>query len=142
MKLSALVVFGVAATAVFPFATRTYDRPATTDWSPSVTPLTSPAAANSAQPQLSTQGDHAVLSWIERSGDTAALRFSERTTTGWTDARTVASGTNWFVNWADVPSVVRLQNGTLAAHWLQKSAGSSYAYDVRLPFSKDDGRRT
>jgi len=78
-----------------------------------------------------------ILSWIERSGDTAALRFAERTDTGWTDARTAASGSNWFVNWADVPSVLRLQNGNLAAHWLQKSASSTYAYDVRLSFSKD-----
>jgi len=81
-----------------------------------------------------------VLSWIERSGDSASLRFSERTDGGWTSAQTVASGTDWFVNWADVPSVVRLQNGDLAAHWLEKSAASTYAYDVRLSFSKDQGR--
>jgi len=95
---------------------------------------------NSAQPHLSTQGHRVTLSWIERSGETAALRFAERTDKGWTDARTAASGSNWFVNWADVPSVVRLQNGNLAAHWLEKSAHSTYAYDVRLSFSIDDGR--
>jgi hypothetical protein len=109
----------------------------TGDWSVNVTALPSPATVNSAQPQLSTQGNRVILSWIERSGDTAALRFAERTDTGWTDARTAASGSNWFVNWADVPSVLRLQNGNLAAHWLQKSASSTYAYDVRLSFSKD-----
>jgi hypothetical protein len=109
-------------------------------WSLNVTALPSPAAANSAQPQLSGQGDHIVLSWIERSGDRANLRFAERTDAGWTEARTAASGSNWFVNWADVPSVIRLQNGDLAAHWLQKSAESTYAYDVRLSFSKDGGR--
>jgi hypothetical protein len=110
------------------------------DWSVNVTPLPSPAAVNSAQPQLSTQGDRVMLSWIERSGESAALRFAERTDIGWTEARTAASGTNWFVNWADVPSVVPLQNGNLAAHWLEKSASSTYAYDVRLSFSSDDGR--
>jgi hypothetical protein len=112
----------------------------TGDWSVNVVALPSPAAVNSAQPQLSTQGDRVTLSWIERTGQTAALRFAERTDTSWTEARTAASGTNWFVNWADVPSVVRLQNGDLAAHWLEKSASSTYAYDVRLSFSKDDGR--
>jgi hypothetical protein len=110
------------------------------DWSVNVTSLPSPAALSSAQPQLSTQGDRVMLSWIERAGQTAALRFAERTDTGWTEARTAATGTNWFVNWADVPSVVRLQHGDLAAHWLEKSASSTYAYDVRLSFSKDDGR--
>lgn len=140
MKTGALILLGVVAAALVPFGVLTYARSTTAGWSLTVTSLVSPAAANSAQPQLSVQDDHAVLSWIERSGETSTLRFSERTATGWTDARTVASGTNWFVNWADVPSVVRLQNGDLAAHWLQKSAGSTYAYDVRLSFSKDDGR--
>ena len=140
MKTGALILLGVAAAALVPFGVLTDARQTTADWSLTVTSLVSPAAANSAQPQLSVQGDHAMLSWIERSGDTSALRFSERTATGWTDARTVASGTNWFVNWADVPSVVRLENGDLAAHWLQKSAGGTYAYDVRLSFSKNDGR--
>jgi hypothetical protein len=99
----------------------------------------SPAAPNSAQPQLSALGDRVVLSWVERSGERATLRFSERTDGGWTDAATVASGVNWFVNWADVPSVIPLQHESMAAHWLQKSAASTYAYDVRLTFSRDRG---
>ena len=119
MKLGACLLVALVIAAVTPFRAVTVERPPTATWTPTVTSLTSPAAANSAQPQLSVQGAHAVLSWIERSGDAAALRFSERNAAGWTDARTVASGTNWFVNWADVPSVVRLENGQLAAHWLQ-----------------------
>ena len=81
-----------------------------------------------------------LLSWIERTGDLATLKFAERTGSGWTDARTVASGRDWFVNWADVPSVMRLPNGTLVGHWLQKSGPDTYAYDVRLSYSKDDGK--
>jgi len=53
---------------------------------------------------------------------------------------TVASGRDWFVNWADVPSVLRLPSGALIAHWLQKSAASTYAYDVRLSYSVNDGK--
>jgi len=109
-------------------------------WLLNVTALSSPAAPNSAQPQLSSQGDRVVLSWVERSGESATLRFSERTDTGWTEARTVATGADWFVNWADVPSVIPLQHESMAAHWLQKSAASTYAYDVRLAFSRDRGR--
>ncbi|MEO6238245.1 MAG: exo-alpha-sialidase, partial [Vicinamibacterales bacterium] len=67
---------------------------------------------------------------MEKSGDRATLRFAEQTTGGWSAARDVASGSDWFVNWADVPSVVRLDDGTLAAHWLQKSGADTYAYDV------------
>lgn len=81
-----------------------------------------------------------LLSWIERAGARATLKFAERSSQGWSPSRTVASGANWFVNWADVPSVIRLGSGMLAAHWLQKSGEGTYAYDVRLVFSKDDGK--
>jgi hypothetical protein len=103
-------------------------------------PIATPAAVNSAQPQLSVSKRGALVSWIERAGDLATLKFAERTATGWSPARTVASGRNWFVNWADVPSVLRLPSGALIAHWLQKSAASTYAYDVRLSYSTDDGK--
>jgi hypothetical protein len=99
-----------------------------------------PAGPNSAQPQLTTSTRGVLLSWIEQNGPEAALRFSERTSTGWSPARTVASGTDWFVNWADVPSVLRLADGTLVGHWLQKSGSDTYAYDVRLSYSRDDGK--
>ena len=99
-----------------------------------------PAAPNSAQPQLSVSSRGVLLSWIERTGDLATLKFAERTATGWTPARTIASGRDWFVNWADVPSALRLPSGTLVAPWLQKSAASTYAYDVRLSYSTDDGK--
>ncbi|HWI19108.1 MAG TPA: sialidase family protein, partial [Vicinamibacterales bacterium] len=103
-------------------------------------PIATPAAANSAQPQLSVSKHGVLLSWIERAGDLATLKFSERTATGWSAPRTIASGRNWFVNWADVPSAVRLPSGAIVAHWLQKSAASTYAYDVRLSYSTDDGK--
>ncbi|HEX6164222.1 MAG TPA: sialidase family protein [Vicinamibacterales bacterium] len=81
-----------------------------------------------------------LLSWIERDGDLATLKFAERTAAGWSTPKTIASGRNWFVNWADVPSALRLPSGTIVAHWLQKSAASTYAYDVRLSYSTDDGK--
>jgi len=102
--------------------------------------IATPAASNSAQPQLSVSKRGVLLSWIERSGDLASLKFSERTAAGWSAPRTIASGRDWFVNWADVPSALRLPSGALVAHWLQKSAASTYAYDVRLSYSLDDGR--
>jgi hypothetical protein len=121
----ALILAALALQANFAFAPQT---------------IATPAAPNSAQPQLTTSARGVLLSWIERSGDLATLKFSERTTAGWSPAKTVASGRNWFVNWADVPSVLRLPSGALVAHWLQKSAASTYAYDVRLSTSTDDGK--
>jgi hypothetical protein len=109
-------------------------------WAPAVGSLANPSAANSVGPQLTVSRKGVLLSWIEQADGRATLKFAERTIRGWSPARTVASGNGWFVNWADVPSVIRLADGTLAAHWLQKSGGDSYAYDVRLSYSRDDGR--
>jgi hypothetical protein len=140
MKRTAAVLLCALAVVIAPARGRSQVTSTFVDWSPHVTVSTSPAAPNSAQPQLSGLGDRVVLSWVERSGESATLRFSERTDGGWTEARTVATGANWFVNWADVPSVIPLQHESMAAHWLQKSAASTYAYDVRLAFSRDRGR--
>jgi len=132
--LSLAVVAAVATQSV-----RTQP-PAPGAWPLQVEALVTPAAAGSAQPQLSVSSRGALLSWVEKAGDIATLKFSERTSGGWSPPRIVASGTNWFVNWADVPSVVRLADGTLAAHWLQKSGPDTYAYDVRLSYSRDNGK--
>lgn len=113
---------------------------AVSDWPIQLTRIESPAAAESGQAQLSVSSRGVILSWVERTGAQASLKFSERARTGWSAPRTVASGGNWFVNWADVPSVIRLDDGTLAAHWLQKSGAGTYAYDVRLSYSKDEGK--
>jgi hypothetical protein len=109
-------------------------------WSTAIASLASPAGPNSAQPQLSSSARGVLLSWIERDGEKATLRFAERTRDGWSTPRSVAFGNDWFINWADVPSVIRLDDGTLVGHWLQRSAPGTYAYDVRLSYSRDDGQ--
>jgi hypothetical protein len=113
---------------------------ADSEWTLAVEALPSPAGANSAEPQLTVQGDRAILSWIERAGQRATVKLAERTASGWSEARTVVSGANLFVNFADVPSVRALADGTLAAHWLQEGRGNPDAYNVRLAWSKDGGR--
>ena len=114
--------------------------PTSAAWPLKVTRVESPAGADSAQPQLTVSTRGVLLSWIERAGPTATLKFAERTSSGWSEPVKVASGDDWFVNWADVPSVIRLDDGTLVAHWLQRSGSERYAYDVRLAHSGDDGR--
>ncbi len=109
-------------------------------WSRAIERLATPAGADSGQPQLSVSDRGIILSWIEKQGPGAMLKFSERTDSSWSVSREVASGNDWFVNWADVPSVMRLADATLVAHWLQKSGPDTYAYDVRLSHSKDEGK--
>lgn len=134
-RLSIVTLLMAAGTAAFLSGQET-----SVSWPYKIERLSSPAGQNSGQPQLSSSTRGLVLSWIERDGQKATLRFAERDAGAWSAPRDVAAGTDWFVNWADVPSVVRLANGELVAHWLQKSGPSTYAYDVRLSYSKDEGK--
>jgi hypothetical protein len=106
-----------------------------------IDPLPSPGGANSSEPQLTAQGDRVVLSWLELNGARATLKFAERTASGWSNAQTVASGTHFFVNSFDVPSVRALADGTLAAHWEERlgTDEDSDASKVMLSWSKDQG---
>jgi hypothetical protein len=102
----------------------------------------SPTDGDSREPELNATPDgRLILSWVERIGAKRyALRISIRDGNGWSDARTVAQGENWFINWADFPSAIALQDGTLAAHWLVKSGSGTYAYDVNIARSEDGGK--
>ena len=104
--------------------------------------IRSPASARSGEPNLTRGADNRLyLSWIEtapRGG--ARLRFSSWNDGGWSAPTSVASGDNWFVNWADFPSLCALADGTLAAHWLQKSSEGTYSYDVMISLSRDRGK--
>ena len=137
VSLKELAVIGlVLFTAVLSAAAQRSPSP----WALRIVSVNSPASTGSGQPQLTVSSRGVLLSWVERQGPTATLRFSEYGSVGWTAARTVSSGDNWFVNWADVPSVFRLPSGTIVGHWLQKSGPGTYAYDVRLAYSTDNGR--
>jgi len=70
----------------------------------------------------------------------ATLKFSHWKARGWSRPRQIAQGDNWFVNWADFPSLSALADGTLVAHWLQKSSAGTYSYDVKLSLSHNRGR--
>ncbi len=104
--------------------------------------LPTPAAPGSGQSNLSVGPDGRVyLSWIERLEEKRfALRFARREGAGWSAPQTIAVGTNWFVNWADFPSLAALPDGSLAAHWLARSGTGAYAYDVNISRSTDGGK--
>ncbi len=104
--------------------------------------LPSPAGQGSGQPNLAVSPDGRVhLSWIERLGEGRySLRFATKEGNGWSTPRVIAEGSNWFVNWADFPSMVALPDGSLAAHWLAKSGQGTFEYDVNISRSFDGGK--
>lgn len=98
------------------------------------------AGSASAQPQITTSDRGVIVSWLDATDGLATLRFTERTASGWSAPRTVASGRDWFVSWADVPSVLRLRDGGLVAQWLKSVDPDIEAYDINMATSSDDGR--
>jgi hypothetical protein len=107
--------------------------------------IDSPAAARSGEPNLFAARDGKIyLSWIEQAPDRrpglSRLRFAVRQPNGWSPPQTIAEGNEWFVNWADFPSLTALNDKSLLAHWLAKSANEKYAYDVKLALSNDGGK--
>lgn len=98
------------------------------------------APVESTVPRLTASGDHAIVSWVESGDTTSTLRYAERTASGWSDPRTAASGTDWFLSSADLPTVMRLADGTLVAEWLKSTDAAADAYDLLIAFSHDEGR--
>jgi hypothetical protein len=100
------------------------------------------AGQDSREPELTATADgRVILSWVEKLGEKRhALRFAVNDAAGWSETRTVSEGDNWFVNWADFPSVIVLSDRSLAAHWLVKSGKGTYAYDINIARSKDNGQ--
>ena len=116
---------------------------------PSLSPrrIDPPAAPGAMAPNLALDGGDLLLTWLEplpAPPDTKErqhrLRFSRFANGRWSAPSTVAEGSGFFANWADVPAVAAGPRGELLAHWLAKSGPGTYAYGVELARSADGGR--
>jgi hypothetical protein len=104
--------------------------------------LETPAVPGASLPRLSIDPAGVPwLSWVEPTERGHALRYASFEAGAWGDARTAAEGDDWFINWADFPSVRHLGDGRLAAHWLRKVEGGPYAYHLYMAVSRDGGER-
>jgi hypothetical protein len=79
------------------------------------------------------------MSWLEPRDGSFELRYATLREETWSSPATIAHGEDWFINWADFPSVVARDESLWAAHWLVKSAGGTYEYDVAIAISTDGG---
>lgn len=82
-----------------------------------------------------------LLSWQERLPEGCArLQVATLSKAGELgEAREVARGCDWFVNWADHPQVAIADNGGWWAFWLQKEGAGTYHYGIRVVHSQDEG---
>ena len=93
----------------------------------------SPAGSNASLPRLFTDNSGKVfMSWVESKSDTTSLYYSTLNNHEWSSPELISKSSNWFVNWADYPSIIARNGEPIAAHWLQKVPGGTYAYNVNI----------
>lgn len=99
-----------------------------------------PVSENSVQPYLFAKGSDLLMSWTEKENDSVFfLCFSKMTNDRWTEKVRIKKGQDWFVNWADFPSVSGTNNN-LITYYLKKSDKETFAYDIFLKQSVDAGK--
>jgi len=100
--------------------------------------IANPSNNNSGESSLLVDNEGQIyLSWIDLEADTLSkLQYAKLSNDKFGPAKTIAQGSDWFVNWADFPALVQFpQSKKLLAHWLQKSSEGTYDYDVRIATS-------
>lgn len=101
--------------------------------------IKSPAKTVSGEPYLFTDANNTTyLSWIEVIDGINYLKFSKLENDTWSEPIVIRSGANWFVNWADYP-LIAAHGQQLIALYLGKSGEGTFAYDVLLTTSQDEG---
>lgn len=94
---------------------------------------------NNAEPNLVSENGKLTLSWISSiRGKEATLFYSQFSDAKWDQPKTITSGTDWFVNWADFPANA-INGDLLLTSYLKKSATGTYTYDVVLNLQKLNG---
>ena len=96
---------------------------------------------SNAQPNLVSSNGSLSLSWISsKEENKASLNYSQYKEGRWIKPQVIASGSDWFVNWADFPAHSINQDLIITSH-LKKSASGTYTYDVVLNLQKLSGEK-
>ena len=101
----------------------------------------SPAESNASLPYLIKGGDDLLyMSWVEkRDSGWIDLKYSVQKEDIWQTPEAIASGNDWFVNWADYPMMAVDKQGNMIAHFLAKSSSGTYSYDVNVVYKPVGG---
>ena len=101
-----------------------------------------PFGNGSRYPHLTqTEKGGLLVSWFEPVDSTIfGLYFSEFTQSEWSEKSLIYSSKDFFINWADFPSIFEVNENTVVVHWPEMSAEGTYDYDVRISYSRDRGK--
>lgn len=110
-----------------------------------VVELDTPAGDLSGQAHLAAgPGGTFALSWLEPTeelSDSMSLKYATLPSGSdqWSEPATLAESEEFFINWADFPSVVPISDSVWAAHWLMFREDYE-GYDIIAAISRDAGR--
>ncbi len=105
-----------------------------------VTPMDTPAGAQSATPYLFTDTNNVTyLSWTEKTDSINMFKYAKLDGERWSAPSVITTGKTWFVNWADYPMIATHGEKNFISHVLNKSGEGTYAYDVKMYGSMDGG---
>ncbi len=93
--------------------------------------IENPANPDSQTPNLFSNDNGLWMSWISTKDDIDYLKFSKFDKNTWQETKTVTSGTDWFVNWADFPAIA-VNDDQILTNILKMSDTGTYTYDVKL----------
>ena len=104
--------------------------------------LSNPSGPEALAPNLSVHGKEVWMTWIapHEDGITNEVMCSTFSDGAWSPASTVVKAGHLFVNWADFPELCVAKDGSVYVTWLQKSGPGTYAYDIGVARSTDDGK--
>lgn len=101
-----------------------------------------PTESGSRYPYLTTDENGKVfMSWLLSIDEGIhALQYASFEGRNWEVAKTTLIDHDFFVNWADFPSIVTREGNPVAMHWLKKIDGGPYAYNIQIAFQGGNGR--
>jgi hypothetical protein len=103
-----------------------------------VEPIANPAPQGSLEAHWGSAPDGSpLLSWIEPSAGSFALRYSLRHGTQWSEAHTIVANRHFFRQPAESPSVVSFPSGALLAEWVEVPESASEAEYIYISASRD-----
>ncbi|TVQ12559.1 MAG: exo-alpha-sialidase [Balneolaceae bacterium] len=83
-----------------------------------------------------------AMSWTRTEAGIPRLEYASYQGGNWSAPGVIATqqeGEEWFVNWADFPSIAELGDGGLSTHYLVSSGENIFAYDVHITRSDAEG---
>ena len=94
---------------------------------------------NSSESFLFSTDKDLFISWTEQVLDSNFLYVTRLEGDSWTNKELITKGTDWFVNWADFPSIsLNEVSGSIFSFHLQKSSEETFSYDVNYHINSKD----